>query len=497
MKRMSITMDLYSEIRIRHTVKGESIRKIARDLHVSRQTVQKYCKGETHPEQRKEYKRDCTVMTDQVKDFILACLRSDEEEGIKKQRHTAKRIYDRLVAEMEFSGSYSTVRAAVSELRAKSAVPPRADIPLEFSPGEATQIDWGEVTAYLGKDRLILQMFCGRLCMSADLFVQVYYRANQESFLEAQQKMFDFQAGISDRLIFDNAKIAVKNGFGKQAIPQDRYHSFLSHYAVSVDFCNPGAGNEKGLVENLVGYAQHNFFVPIPHAENIEALNEELLNKCLAYRTTHKIEGRHATVAEMYEMEKTYLHPIPPYRYETCRKEIHRVNDYALVRFDTNSYSVPVQYVGQSVTIQGYANRVNILHNDLIIATYERSYNKNQIQFNLSHYLCEIERKPRCVFNAKPVRQTVQEELLNWGKQLPGGHAEMIRLLRLCVTYGEDKILSLYHSLPPDVPPTVDAICSLLHDPEKKEEVVCIDNEIEILEVDPSVFDRICGVSNQ
>lgn len=121
---MIIGVDLYSAIRTRHT-DGESIRSIAKSLGISRQTVKKYCEGSTHPEVRKTYQREHEVVNDDVKSFILGCFKEDEAEHLKKQKHTAKRIFDRLNAEKDFEGSYSSIRTAVRILKAERTVPPQ------------------------------------------------------------------------------------------------------------------------------------------------------------------------------------------------------------------------------------------------------------------------------------------------------------------------------------------------------------------------------------
>ena len=255
---MIIEVDTYSKIRTLYT-EGESIRSIARRLGVSRQTVKKYCEGNTHPDVRKSYNRTSDVITNDVKNFILDCFKQDKEENLAKQKHTAQRIYDRLVSEKEFKGSYSAIRDVVKQLRAEHMVPAQADMPLEYDPGDAIQIDWGESTVYIDNRKTKVNFFCGRLCYSCDIFVQAYYSQNLESFLEAQQQMFDYFKGIPKRLIFDNAKVAVREGFGLHAKATDGYKSFAAHYAFKTDFCNIASGNEKGLVENLVGYARRNF----------------------------------------------------------------------------------------------------------------------------------------------------------------------------------------------------------------------------------------------
>lgn len=493
MKGVIVEMDMYYKIRSYYN-DGKSIRWIARTLGISRQTVKKYCSGDTIPGIRKEYHRDNTIVTDDVEQFILGCFKEDEAEGLKKQQHTAKRIYDRLVEEQGFTGGESTIRKAVNDLQKELDVPAQADMPLEYDPGDAIQIDWGECTVYLDGVRTKLYSFCGRLCYSCDIFVQLFRTQNLEAFLEAQQRMFDYFGGIPNRLIFDNAKVAVKEGFGKHAVATDGYRAFAAHYAFKTDFCNIASGNEKGLVENLVGYSRRNFMVPVPRAKSIEELNEHLLTKCLAYRDKHKIASHENTVREAYCIEKTYLHAIPAYRYDTSRTATPDVGDYSTVRFEKNNYSVPIKYLRKTVTVKGYADKVLILYRGKLIATFDRLYGSGKTAYRLEHYIDLLERKPRCVFQAKPVRETVAEELIDWGKQLPGGNAEMVKLLRLCVDYGEEKVLEAKYSLPIGLVPTVDIIRSQLHiKPETN--VVMISGDIDVNSSDLTKFDEKCGVS--
>ena len=224
---MIVEVDLYYRIRTLYN-EGESIRSISRRLGVSRQTVKKYCEGNTHPDVRKSYIRESDVITDDVREFIKACLEEDRLMQLPKQKHTAKRIYDRLVAEKGFTGGESTARNAVKALRIEGMVPPQADMPLEYEPGDAVQIDWGEATVYIDGKKCKVQFFCGRLCYSCDIFVQAFHSQNIESFLEAQQLMFDYFKGIPKRLIFDNAKVAVVN------VNEKVYHSLTKLFTTSL-----------------------------------------------------------------------------------------------------------------------------------------------------------------------------------------------------------------------------------------------------------------------
>ena len=233
--------------------------------------------------------------------------------------------------------------------------------------------------------------------------------------------------------------------------------------------------------------------VPVPKVRDINELNYQLLMACRKYRDTHKVESRTQTVAQAYAEEVRFLHAIPSYRYDTSRKATPNVGDYSTIRFDKNNYSVPVRYLRKTVTVKGFANEVHIMHNGELIATYERSYGTGKTQFRLEHYIDLIERKPRCVFQARPVRETVTQELIEWGKLLPGGNAEMVKLLRLCVDYGEEKILSIRESLPKGIIPTVDMVRSQLHEPVETN-IVYFSNEISIMSTDLKKIDEKCGV---
>lgn len=141
---------------------------------------------------------------------------------------------------------------------------PEAFVPLEFMPGEAMQIDWGQAYIYCGGAKRNINLFCARLCSSCAPIVFAYERQNEESFLDALVKTFEYFGGVPQRVIFDNAKVAVKEGFGVYASKQDAYAALEAHYGFEAVFCNIASGNEKGLVEGLVGWSRRNILVPLP-----------------------------------------------------------------------------------------------------------------------------------------------------------------------------------------------------------------------------------------
>lgn len=171
-------MQDYDEIR-RRFLAGESQRHIAKMTGVSRNTVKKYCERNAVPRERKTPDRESTILTPDVVRFIQSWLDEDSRQGLKKQKYTAKRIYDRLVEETGFTGGESTIRAKVHELK---ECRPKAFIPLQFEPGEAMQVDWGEATVYLNGQKRVINLFCARLYYSCKPVVLAYRHQNEESF---------------------------------------------------------------------------------------------------------------------------------------------------------------------------------------------------------------------------------------------------------------------------------------------------------------------------
>lgn len=426
-------MEDYAIIRHKFLIEGLSQRQIASQLGISRNTVAKYCKGDTYAGLRANYCRAASVMTPDVIQFIEQCFREDDLEPNKKQHHTARRIYDRLVAEKNFVGAESTVRRVVHKLRGNLGL---AYVPLEFQPGDAMQIDFGIAYVYLNGTRTAVNTFCARLCYSCTPYVRCFQKQNTEAFLEGIIKAFEFFGGVPRRVIFDNAKVAVKSGSGKTAIPQESYSAISAHYCFQMDFCNARSGNEKGLVENLVGLARRNVLVPVPHASYIKELNEKLEQYCTNYIEKHTVAGK-APVYKLLQQDRENLLPLPGRPYDIRLTDVGRISPYATLRFQTNSYSVPVKYVGQEATLKASSEDVAIYVDGKVVATHSRCYQKHKQVLALSHYLPLLERKPRSIAQALPVRQNLSSALLKLLETTDFSSKDIMDILKLCAEQGE------------------------------------------------------------
>lgn len=434
---MVISVEIYKQIR-RMRLEGMSQRQIASVLQISRNTVKKYWDGNNVPWERKDYSREPSVLTGDVVSFVRQCLEEDRRCKSRKQHHTAKRIYDRLVEECGFTGGETTVRRLVKELKGQAE---EAFVPLSFPAGDAMQIDWGEATVYLNGIKTTVNLFCARLCYSGAPMVLAYRRQNEESFLDALVQVFQYFGGVPRRVIFDNGKVAVKDGFGAHARKQAGYAALAAHYGFEAVFCNPASGNEKGLVEGLVGYIRRNVCVPVPKVETMEDLNRMLSEKCRKY-LSHQIRGKAATVGKMLDDEKEKLYPLPGYAFDPCKRTSGRVDRFATVRFDTNNYSVPVAFCGKEVSIKAGPETVSIFFEGRCIARHNRSLGKKQNVYMLEHYLPLLEKKGRAVFYAKPVQDTLPGYFLNWLQEQHLSPKELTQILRRCKEDDCDAIMA-------------------------------------------------------
>ena len=433
---MVITVEIYKQIR-KMRLEGMSQRQIAAVLHISRNTVKKYWDGDSVPWERKDYSREASVLTENVVAFVRKCLDEDTHSP-KKQHHTARRIYDRLVAECGFAGGETTVRRLVKELRQKTQ---EAFVPLAFPAGDALQIDWGEATVYLNGVKTTVNLFCARLCYSGAPMVLAYRRQNEESFLDALVQVFQYFGGVPKRVIFDNGKVAVKDGFGAHARKQAGYAALAAHYGFEAVFCNPASGNEKGLVEGLVGYIRRNVCVPVPKAENMEDLNQMLREKCQQY-LSHQIRGKESNVGTMLAQEKIQLYPLPGYPFDPCKRTCGRVDRFCTVRFDTNNYSVPTEYCGREVAVKAGPETVSIYFEGQCIAQHCRCFERKQYIYVLEHYLPILEKKGRAIFYARPVQETLPEYFIQWLRQQHLTPKELVEILSRCRNEDCETIMS-------------------------------------------------------
>ena len=406
-------MEIYGRVRRAVLVEGRSQRSVAREFGLARVTVRKMLGYSVPPGYRRKEPAKRPKLGPWV-GVIDAILEQDKNQPAKQQ-HTAKRIFDRLRAEHAFPGGYTIVKdyVRVATLRRREMF-----VPLTHAPGTA-QADFGEALVIVGGEERKAHYFAIDLPHSDDCFVRAFPGETTEAFLEGHVQAFAYFGGVPTTILYDNTRLAVARILGDGTRQKTRAFSELqSHYLFAEKFGRPAKGNDKGKVENLVGYARRNFMVPIPRAANWKALNEQFVRDAMA-RRAQRLRGHRETIGERFERDRAAFLPLPAARFEACDKVTARVSSISLVRYRTNDYSVPTQYGHRQVLVKAYVHRVVIVAGSEVIAEHKRSYEREAAIYDPLHYLALLEHKSRALDQAAP--------LAGW--QLPECFAHLRRLL--------------------------------------------------------------------
>ena len=380
-------VEMYLRVRRACFVEGMSAREAARVYGLHRDTVRKMLKYSVPP----GYQRDrppSRPKLDPYKGVIDQIL--EEDQGVpKKQRHTAKRIYERLRDEHGFPGKYTIVKDYVRERRRRTR---EMFVPLSHPPGHA-QCDYGEARVIIGGVERKAHYFALDLPHSDGCYVKAYPAETTESFCDGHVSAFAFLGGVPQSILYDNTTLAVARILGDGRRQRTRVFTELqSHYLFEDRFGRPGKGNDKGKVEGLVGYVRRNFLVPIPSFESFDALNAYLEQHCVR-RFDDRLRGHNETIGERLERDLEALRPLPAVPYDASDKHATRVSSLSLVRYRTNDYSVPVAYGHRDVLVRGYVHEVVISCGSEVIARHRRSYDRDDFVFDPLHYLPLLEQE--------------------------------------------------------------------------------------------------------
>jgi len=424
-------VESYAAVRRFVFVEGHSRREAARVFGLNRETVAKMCRFSLPPGYtRKE--PAAKPKLGPLLPVIDAILEADQTAPVK-QRHTAKRIFERLRDEHGFAGGYTVVKDHVRLCRARGR---ETFVPLSHPPGHA-QVDFGEAVGVIGGVRQKIHFMCMDLPQSDACFVKAYPRETTEAFLDGHVSAFAFFGGVPLSILYDNTTIAVAKILGDGKRERTRaFTELCSHYLFRDRFARPAKGNDKGKVEGLVKFSRANFMVPVPHAASFDDLNAMLEERCRARQRDRA--GRHAeTISERLVADRTALRALPAVPLEPCEKRSGRVSSMALVRYRTNDYSVPTAYGFQDVVVKGFVAEVVILCGGKEIARHQRCYGEGVFVADPLHYLALIETKPGALDQAaalqgwalpdvfQHLRHLLEARMGNRGKR------EFIQVLRL------------------------------------------------------------------
>ncbi len=396
-------VELYEQIRREYEFGVGSVIGVARKLGVHRRMFREAVRNAV-PVQRKKTERPSLKMAAAVS-LIDAILESDRKAP-RKQRHTARRIFDRIHAEVAgCSPAERTVRQYVERRRRElGLIVHETFVPQSYDWGVEAQVDWYEAYADLDGERVKLYVFSMRSMASGAGFHRAYPSATQQAFLEAHELAFAYFDGVFRVLRYDNLTSAVKKILrGQQRELTARFIAFRSHWQYRAEFCTPGEGHEKGGVKGEGGYFRRNHWVPVPMASDLASLNQKLLADCRSDES-RMISGQTECIGARLLTEKEHLSPLAAEPFDLAEVSYPRVDQAGCAKVRTNSYSVPLK-AGTIVEARVSSTTVEFRHGGQRIASHSRCYSRLQKILDLEHYLDVLERKPGALRGSTPLAQ--------------------------------------------------------------------------------------------
>ena len=409
-------------------MEGRPIAQIAKTLEVSRDTVYKYLEEEDlspAPPIRKERRS----ILDPYRPTIVSWLEEDSRSW-RKQRHTAKRIWERLVEEYDVDVKESTVRHYVGKLKKELGIGKERFLDLVWAPGEA-QADFGEADFYVTGVRRRLSYFVLAFPFSNVGLAQVFPGENAECVCQALKDIFEHIGGVPARIVFDNAA-GVGRRIGDAVRTTELFSALAAHYGFAYSFCNPNAGHEKGSVENKVGCIRRNLFVPVPSFDSGRRFNKTLLARCMALsEKPHWLKGEEERA--LFMEDKVSLLGLPPAPFDVVRYERRKADKLGRVRLESRHlYSTSPEFALAEVICAIRAREVSIADaGGSIIVTHPRAYGEAPSDTsNPASQLALLARKPGAWGNSR-VRAAVTEEMRAYMDGLDrDARAERLRLMR-------------------------------------------------------------------
>jgi transposase len=387
-------VSVYEQIRKAHERELLSVRTLAKRFHVHRRDVRQAL-ASALPPPRKAAPPRAAPKIDPWKPIIEAWLEADKKAP-RKQRHSARRVWQRLVEEHGADLSEPTVRRFVAEVRARQELPlAEVAVPQHHPLGEEAEVDFGTATVILAGAATEVHLFIMRLSASGRAYPRAYLNESQEVFLDGHVRAFEHFIGVPGRIRYDNLKAAVEKVLrGRDRLESGRFVALRSHYGFDSFFCQPGlkGAHEKGGVEGEVGRFRRRHMVPVPKVASMSELNKLLLAGA-AQDDRRFITGRRLRVGEHFALEAPELRVLPPEPFDYKAVASYRVDRKARVSARGAFYSVPARYSGRRLDVRVGAETIEALDGKRVVAHHPRSQ-KGEENLVLDHYLEVLALKP-------------------------------------------------------------------------------------------------------
>ena len=430
-----------------------SIRELA-ELHTThRRTVRQALASALPPAKRSPQSRPAPVLGAfhaLVDEWLVA-----DQTAPRKQRHTARRVWQRLRDEQGCEAAETTVREHVRARRRALGQSGVGFVPQAYCPALDAQVDWGEAEVVLAGRQVGVFLFGMRACYSGAAYWEAFTAQSQTAFLEGHVRGFEWFGGVFETLRYDNLTAAVKKVVrGHRREQTDRFIALRSHFLFESEFTTPGieGAHEKGGIEGEVGRFRRRHLVPVPELRCLGELNEYLLS-CLEDDLERTIEGRTETVGAMLWRERGRLRAEPVEPFSTAEQASVQVDQKSLVTVRRSRYSVPTRLVGLRVTAEIGAQTITLHQQGAVVARHERSSAPFTTTAKLDHYLDLLARKPASLRRALPLTQArehgtwplVYDEFWTQLRQKHGASAaaaQIVEVLLLCREHDPELVVT-------------------------------------------------------
>lgn len=426
-----LIMESVLKIRRMHLVDGLSISAIARQLNLSRNTVRKYLRQPLSEPPTYRREQPAKPKLGEFEILLKEWLEADSKLP-KRLRRSATRLYADLQRQ-GYAGAYDSVQRFVKRWKAQPTLK-NAYVPLVFNPADAYQFDWSEEEVEIDGVVQRIKVAHFRLAHSRMPFVIAFPRETQEMVFAAHDAAFAYWGGVTSRGIYDNLKTCVDAVLsGKERRFNARFLVMMNHYLIEPDACTPAAGWEKGQVEKQVQDIRRLCFAPRRKAKDLTTLNQQLQAEVEQHARQHRHpQQSELTVWQVFEAERLQLRPLAAPFNGYVEREV-RADSTCLVRFDRNAYSVDSRYANRHVTLRVFADRMEVIAEEQVIADHPRLFGRNKTQYNPWHYLGLLERKPGALRNGAPFQAWTLPDAVERVQRLllkrKGGDRDMVSLL--------------------------------------------------------------------
>lgn len=399
-------------------INGKSNRSIAAELHMSKDTVNKYVNEyeqqksqllimnpEIDTEEliqaivaRPKYNsenRQSVKVTQEMRDAVEECLKINENRranGMSKQQMKKIDIHSYLVNKKLFDISYSTVRRLARSIEDRHR---EAFIRQEYELGDVCEFDWGTVKLDIGESGYqAYQMAVFTPAKSNYRYGMLFKNQDTNAFQESHAEFFDHCKGNYKTMVYDNMRVAIKKFVGLHEKEPTKALTELSiYYGFTFRFANIACGNEKGHVERSVEYVRRKVFSEpgCDKFDSLEDANDYLAERCM---TLNRKPIYNETIPlDVFRKEQKYMFPHLP-KFESCIYSDNRVDKYSTIMICQNHYSVPDTLVGKMVDVKTYTNRIIVYFENAVVATHQRSFKCHDWQIDIRHYLRTLHKKP-------------------------------------------------------------------------------------------------------